>query len=379
MKIVYLTRAESPYDGRFLKKMVERGYKPYCICYYPREERLKKSVCKWKGENIEGVEYHYYDYTTMHRFGRFRTLQTCLHLKKLLNEIQPDVLHIARVDFHSFIGALTNFQPLLLMPWGSDVLLSDKSNIIWKWEKYYAIRRASMITCDCELVKNKIIRLTGYSPDKIVVFPWGIDLSVFRPNHSGLKVRERLGWQRNKILIMTRQMQPVYDHVTFIQALPTVIYAEPSTRVIFLFGGELESEYRKLIARLGLKDYVHFEGFVDEVTVAEYLNAADVYVSSSISDGTSCSLLEAMACNLPVVVTDLPANREWAENGVNGYIFPKRDSTVLAEHIIQLLGDNELRKGMGAYNQKIARERADWERNFDKLEGIYRILTKTQV
>jgi glycosyltransferase involved in cell wall biosynthesis len=111
--------------------------------------------------------------------------------------------------------------------------------------------------------------------------------------------------------------------------------------------------------------------------MAMYLNAADIYISTSLSDGTSCSLLEAMACRLPVVVTDLPAIREWVKDDVNGYLVPSENSAALAERIVTLLGNEPLRDQMGTRNLVIAQERADWERNFSILEEIYRGLVNS--
>ena len=80
------------------------------------------------------------------------------------------------------------------------------------------------------------------------------------------------------------------------------------------------------------------------------LNAADVYVTTSLSDGTSVSLLEAISCGLPVVVVDAPAYFEWVEDRINGYIIPRRDSTVLAECLIALLQDPIRLREMGQRN-----------------------------
>lgn len=108
-----------------------------------------------------------------------------------------------------------------------------------------------------------------------------------------------------------------------------------------------------------------------------YLNASDLYVSSSLSDGTSLSLLEAMACGLPVVVTDVPAILEWVADGENGLVVPRQSIEELAEAIVHLLENEDLAIEMGNKNLVIAKERADWNKNFQKLVQIYeKLLTK---
>ena len=368
MRIAYLSRGYSVYDRRFLKKMVERGHDAHFISYYACQQRVE----------VEGVRNYFYDYNTLHRFGRLKILQTAWHLRKLLNTIKPNILHTGWIQDHGFLGALCGFHPTLSMPWGSDVLINPDRNLFLKWIAKFMLRQADMITCDCELVKQKVIQITGCRPDKIVVFPWGIDLGTFRPEFSR-KIRKSLGWEHNKILICTRNFDTRLHAVEcFIRAIPAVLESCADVRVILVGSGPLEHEYRELVSELSLNNIVHFAGWLDEGQMNEHLNEADIYVSSSLSDGTSCSLLEAMACCLAVVVSDTPANLEWVEDGTNGYIFPKGNSDALAERLIALLTDESLRQEMGKRNLQIARERADWERNFDKLEDIYRNLTENR-
>ena len=224
-----------------------------------------------------------------------------------------------------------------------------------------------MITCDCEVVKKEIIRLSGCSTEKIVVFPWGIDLKTFRPESSG-RLRKELGWEDKKVLICTRNFDIRAHGVKyFILAVPAILGKCPDVRVILAGAGPLEHEYREMVSELGLDNVVHFAGLVNEKTMTSYLNCADIYITPSLSDGTSASLLEAMACGLPVVVSDAPAYFEWVEDGVNGYIVRHKDSVALAERLIQLLNDPILMREMGERNLQIARDRADWEKNFDML------------
>ena len=103
----------------------------------------------------------------------------------------------------------------------------------------------------------------------------------------------------------------------------------------------------------------------------EYLSCADIYVSSSFSDGTSVALIEAMACALPVVVTDIPSNHEWVSDSKNGYFVPTGDSKALAERIVYLFRNDDIRRKMGEANMKITCNRADWDKNYNKLEQIY--------
>jgi glycosyltransferase involved in cell wall biosynthesis len=99
-------------------------------------------------------------------------------------------------------------------------------------------------------------------------------------------------------------------------------------------------------------------------------------VSSSHSDGTSVSLLEAMASGLSAVLTDVPSNLEWIQSGVNGEIVPRGDHASLARRVLALAADPARNAAYGAKNLAIVRERGDWKKNFAAIEGIYHTLMK---
>ncbi|MFC1966415.1 glycosyltransferase family 4 protein, partial [Chloroflexota bacterium] len=382
---------------RFLQKLLERGYEPYLVSFHPQKAQFQ----------MGGVKYfHYYP-----RIPRMKSLAIGLRLRKLLKQIKPNILHTGVIQSHGLYGALSGFHPTLLMPWGSDILHTPDTSLIMRWITKYTIKRADMIICDCELVKRKIMDLAHYPEEKIVVFPWGIDLTLFQPKPNS--IRTELGWADNKVLIMTRTFYPIYGIEFFIEALPQIIKEEPQTKVILVGSGPLENHYRQRISQLGLEDYIHFTGNVEQSLMSQYLNASDIYVTTTLTDGTSSSLLEAMACGLPVVVPDAPTYFEWVEDGVNGYIVPRGNSPRLApriaeflkkpelwyntvpwspdaspsrdqpsplvDRIIQLLKNPELRQLMGRRNYEIAQDRANWDRNFNKLEGLYRILASKRV
>ena len=88
------------------------------------------------------------------------------------------------------------------------------------------------------------------------------------------------------------------------------------------------------------------------------------------------SLLEAMACRLPVVVSDVPANCEWVKDGINGYLVPRGKVNPISEKILALSNDRVLAEKMGKKNVSIVNELADLEKNYPKFDIIYQNLVK---
>ena len=145
-----------------------------------------------------------------------------LDFRNLINRIKPDILHTGWVTRDGFLGALSGFHPVPLMPYGWDILIEPEKSLLRKTIIKYTIKKADMITCDCETVKNKIIQMTGFEENKIVTFPWGIELDKFYPDpRKSIRIRENFGWNDNKILIMNRAFGTNWGrvHISFLNVL----------------------------------------------------------------------------------------------------------------------------------------------------------------
>jgi len=156
--------------------------------------------------------------------------------------------------------------------------------------------------------------------------------------------------------------------------MPYILHRIPQARFLIGGSGPLTNNLKDMAKGIGLENYVVFTGNIRYDRMPDYLNASTVYVSTSLSDGTSCSLLEAMACGLAVVVADIPGNREWVKDGDNGFLVTVQDHGNLAEKVVSLLSNKELRELFGDKNVEIAEARADWKvhaRTFNEtIEGL---------
>ena len=292
-------------------------------------------------------------------------------LSKIIKDFKPDVLHSGWVQLDGLVAALTGFKPILQMPWGSDILLNPFTSEKILAQTKFIIRNSTHITCDCEEVKKTILSLIDYDKNKITVIPWGIDLSLFDFERKKQNVIDNIGWSDKRVIISTRQLSKLYCIHFLIMALPSIIDEEPDARLLILGSGPQEEELKELVSSLELTNYVQFVGPVPNDKLAYYLNLAEVYVSISKSDGSSLSLLEAMACGLPLVVSEVPAICEWVQDGVNGYVIPKNKVNPISEKILTLFKDTDTASKMGKINLEIANDKADWEKNYLTLNKIY--------
>jgi glycosyltransferase involved in cell wall biosynthesis len=112
---------------------------------------------------------------------------------------------------------------------------------------------------------------------------------------------------------------------------------------------------------LALNDNVIFPGFIPEEQLPDLYSSADIFVLPSLWEVLPISLLEALACGAPLLVSDAGGNPEVVENGVNGFVFRKGDTKELAKKMKALISDSKMRERMGRESRRIAVERFDWE------------------
>jgi L-malate glycosyltransferase len=369
MRVVYMVGGYSSSNDIFLHKFLQYGLETYVI--YTRPAPADSAVLRRVNASWIGV-------------GRFGFLPKALRwllfgyeVVSLVRKIKPDVILSQGIQAHGLLAVLSGVRPVLLMPWGTDWAITAHRSFVMRMLSRYVVNHVDLVQIDCEIGKRTVLDLSGgkLKPEQIWVFPQGIELDVFKPCAEARRaLREKLGWTEKKVLVMSRQLKSIYGVDIFIKALHTIVREQPHVRALIVGEGPLEAELKELVAVLGLSEFVKFIGRVDREELVNYLNAADIYVSTSYSDGTSLCLLEAMATGLPAVVTDVPANLEWIENGHNGFTAKRGNPREVADALLKLLEDRSLCEIFGARNLAIAKERADWDKNFEKILKMFDLL-----
>lgn len=295
----------------------------------------------------------------------------------LLEEVRPDLVHAGPIQSCAFLAALAGFHPLLAMSWGSDILVDADRDGIWRWMTRYTLLRADLLLCDCNAVRSKVHGLVPYPDEQIVQFPWGVDLDRVAPGPEFLRLRYREGWEDAFVVLSTRSWESIYGIETLLEAFRRAHDEDPRLRLVLLGSGSLAPQVRDFIAAHGLRNVVTEPGEVPHERVSEYFRAADAYVSCALSDGTSVSLLEALATGLPVVVTDNPGNREWVVPERNGWLAPAADTQAFARLLREAARlPSPDRERIAEENRRVAESRADWKTNSNLLLDAYERLGK---
>jgi L-malate glycosyltransferase len=362
VRVLYFTRDFTPHDHRFLSSLAKTEHEVFSL----RLERSSRQMedralpsevrqVQWRGGR-EAVRWR--DYPALRR-----------DFLRVLREVKPDLVHAGPVPNVAFLAALSGFRPLVSMSWGSDLLRDIDRNRSQRWAARYALRRSSILLGDCLAVQRKAAAL-GFPGDRVVLFPWGVDLERFTPGENQ-ELRARLGWQDAFVLLSLRSWEPVYGVDVITQAFARAVRQEPNLRLILLAGGSQASHIRETLSRAGVEEYVYFGGQVSNDRLPDYYHAADLYLSASHSDGSSVSLMEALACGKPVLVSDIPGNREWIENSPAGWLFEDGNADALALRIRLACNQKQTLQEAGTAARRLAEQRADWKQNFQQLLKAY--------
>jgi len=225
-------------------------------------------------------------------------------------------------------------------------------------------------------MKEAIGRI-GTVPEKITLINFGVDTSKFSPSEKNEELRAKLGINDSPAVISSRNLEPLYDIESLIKSIPLVLKQIPEPKFVIVGRGSEETRLKELAKSLGVSKNVKFVGFVPNDELPHYLTSMDVYVSTALSDaGLSASTAEAMACGLPVIVTDVADNKKWVEDAVNGFVVPTKHPESLAERITYLLRNEDIRRKFGKINRKIIEERNDYHREMKRMESIYQKLAE---
>jgi len=277
-------------------------------------------------------------------------------LNKIINEFEPSIIHVHQANSYAFIAIKANKgnYPIILTTWGSDVLLLPKQSLILKQLVKYNLKKTNYITADAKFMADEIEGLVGRKDTVIANF--GIELNTIE-----IPAKEN-------IIYSNRLHNDLYNIDEIIVGFSNFIKNNKNWKLVIGANGK-NSEVLKALAKemIPSKNY-EFIGFVNHhENRAQYLKAK-IWISVPSSDGTAISLLEAMAYGCIPVLSELPANREWVDDNINGVIVENNIEEALTK--ANLLPLREIQK----MNSAIIKARATKKANKKKFESIYNLI-----
>jgi len=363
VKILFLAGANSPHSHRWIQFFRDRGHEVAWMTLHPPLPETSRP-----NAFVEA---------TWPR-GMLRLPAAAAKVRRMTRELEPDILHVHSAGSYGLIGAMARFHPTVLTAWGSDILIDGRSaskRLVVK----FVLKSADLITCDATHMQEAMISL-GADPRKIRRINFGVDVNTFCPGSPDEVLRATLGLGDRPTVISTRNLEPVYDLATLIRAIPAVVARVPQAAFVIAGEGSAAKELGSLANRLGVTESIRFVGRIPNSGLPTYLRSADVYVSTALSDaGIAASTAEAMATELPVVVTGTGENAQWIKEGEQGFVVSAGDSGALAQRISDLLTNPVLGLAMGAAGRAVVVAHNNYDTEMHRMEELYvRIATSTQ-
>jgi glycosyltransferase involved in cell wall biosynthesis len=295
-------------------------------------------------------------------------------LKKIIKHFQPDILHAHYATSYGLIGAMSGFSPFILSVWGSDVYDFPRRSKFHKKILQFNLKKADLLMSTSIVMKEELKR---YTKQEILVTPFGVDTTIFCKKDNKLKVP-------GTIYIGTiKPIEEKYGIVHIISAAKLVIEGDPHHTYKFMLigGGSNLNLYQSMIDKLNLTDYFEITGRIPFVEISNYHNLLDIFLNVSIDDSESFGVaaVEAMACEKPVIVTDVGGLLEVVNHGEYGLVVKKGDPSALATAIRQLVDDRDAAQKLGEKARQNVLTHYDWRNNLQKMISAYEnLLEKKQ-
>ncbi|GGK04660.1 glycosyl transferase [Lentibacillus kapialis] len=356
MKLCFLSAASIPHTVRWVNAMAERGHDVTLI-----------SMHKAKMDTIDArVRRHHLKIPAPAGY-----YLNALETKLILSKVQPDVLHVHFASGYGTLARFADYHPALLSVWGSDVFaFPDKGKRQTKLMKKN-LSTPDKITSTSHAMKWRTQQLANpHTP--IDVIPFGVDPEKFK------RMDER---NDDSLVIGTvKRLETVYGIDRLLKVAAKLLDKLKSQHHHVLAGmirlkivgdGSQLEPLRKLARDLNINDVTEFIGSVPNDTVPHFLNQFDIYCAFSRRESFGVAVLEASACEVPVIASDVEGLPEVVKDGETGFLIEEDDWDEASDKLLTLVTDRKLRKFMGKSGRAFVEQYYNWEVNVSQMENVY--------
>ncbi len=367
MKICVMANALAVHTERWVRAYAERGHDVHLLSI--------------RHVDIPGVRVHTVRVGPENSTSLVWTLLSYVRLlfaaRRRLRHLAPDVLHAHYTVTHGVIAAFSGFRPLVLSAWGTDVIGAYARPACWLLRALnrYAMRRANLLCSTSRFMREKMQLLLKHQQD-IILVPYGVDTETFSPSAERVSHNElheiRIGF--------VKTLKRKYGPEVLVRAFALIASSIRNVRLIIAGAGPLEKELRQLARDLDIAGRIEFTGRVPHADIAKLMRGLDILVNCTVvPESFGVVILEASACGIPVVATRVGGVPEVCRDGETGLLVEPNDSNALAEAVVRLAKNSELRRSMGQSGRRFVIENYVWQDNVTvMLEHLGRLAEQYQ-
>ena len=351
-------------------------------------------IRKWydyfaKQQNIESrlfiAKNHLISNTFFSKLKYYFTIRGII--KRAIKEFKPNIINIHTVHFPNYTVPNYFEGKLVVTPWNGDILwhaygkeffflqiLSEKITRKLKERRIAKVlSSASLISYNSEEMGKKCNNLLNSKVDLVKICVPGVDCSIWIKPDNKAVVRKKLGIPVDKFVILSmRNLSDFYNVDVIARSIKIVV--ENHRDILFVFkhmDSQNLHDITEIVNKSKVADHVRFVGSVDYKQILSYYQASDIGISISSNDSCPMSVLEGMSCQLPMLVGDIPVTREIIENNVNGILVPCKDHISLAETILRLKENPELRERLGFNARESVVVKYDYSENMQRMLKLF--------
>lgn len=361
MKILFLSDANSIHTIKWVSSLSKQGYKIRLFSFFNPSETAKKKYSKFNVSVISPDLKSKIKNLREPNLSKIKYVQSLSILKKEIIKFDPDVIHAHYASSYGILGFLTRFKPFILSVWGSDIYHFPYKNILNKWILNLVIKNSDLI-CSTSIAMKRIIE-KEYMRFDIEVIPFGVDTKVFRPKIS----------HEDTFTVGTIKSIESHNGINCLIDAAQIVIHDHDIKINFLVVGDglLKKSMEQKVIELQLEDYIQFVGSVPHEKVLEYYNKLSVFIAVSERESFGVSVLEAAACGLPSITSNIGGLVEVNCHNETGIIIEPKNPNKLAESIIKLYEKDTLRMKFGEKARKRVVNDFDWKENVFQMIDLY--------
>ncbi|MDP3147688.1 MAG: glycosyltransferase [Ignavibacteria bacterium] len=285
-------------------------------------------------------------------------------LKRILAKEKPDILHAHYGSSYGLIGAFSGFHPYIVSYWGSDLFVFAKKNFVNRYITKLVCSKSNVITVTSDYLAEELKKYSSKTP---FIIPFGIDLNKFLFKQRSIDDAETI------VIGIVKLFKDIYGIKILLNAFDIVLkkYKTKKVKLLLVGDGEKRSEYEQIVAKYGISNSVEFAGLVQPKDIMEYYDKIDLAVFPSYDESFGVALIEAMACGIPVIASNIPAFKEIFKDGDVGDLILSHDKEAFAERIIYYLENAYYYKRKHSQTRVHVEKYYSLHENISKMKKVY--------
>jgi glycosyltransferase involved in cell wall biosynthesis len=348
MKVALIASAASVHTQKWYEQLTGAGIEVVLITANPT-----------KLGNIEQIEIG------DNRAGKLTFFRNAGKVRRLIREIEPDIVHACYASGYGWFGARSRFHPLVISVWGSDITATPYES--WHAGRIirYNLAKADLICATSRYLAEETEKLSPNVADKIEIVPFGVDTAKFTCSP------ERRFDNDGIVIGAAKNLGHGYGLDLLLEGFRAILDKLPEARIRIAGYGPAFDDLTSLARDLGIADRVEFLGHVMQADMPEFLNSIDV---PSRSESFGVASVEAMACGVPVVASSVGGNIEVLDGGKCGVLVEPERVDELTNAIVKLALDGEKRRRLSEAGRKNVTDNYEIGRCTEMQVDVYKRL-----